>query len=110
MTYFLLLTSNAVSLRRDKSYISILAYRRIQLTFFSVCLKTFKSSDPPLDYIAVVDLKAEHGSAFVSKNVVPLVPASENKITVVPVKYYSNTDTMKLYILKDNKAKAGIYR
>ena len=33
-----------------------------------------------------------------------------NKITVVPVKSYSNTDTVKFYTLRDNKAKAGIYR
>jgi len=41
----LLITSNAVFLRRDKSYISHLASRRIQFTSSSVCLKTFKSSE-----------------------------------------------------------------
>ena len=54
----------------------------------------------PHDDIAIVYPKSE----------ITLVLASENKITVVPVKSYSNTDTLKLYILRFNKAKAGVYR
>lgn len=34
----------------------------------------------------------------------------ENKITLVPRMIYNNAHVMKLYILKDNIGKAGIYR
>jgi hypothetical protein len=134
-TYLLLLLrSNAVTLRWDKSYISHPASGRIQFTSFSVCLKTFKSSDniianivpntdkyPSIDN-TILDSQPNTDSHSISyalhddiavvypKSEISLVPACENKITIVPVKSYSNTDTMKLYILRDNKAKAGIYR
>jgi len=134
-TYLLLLLrSNAVTLRWDKSYISHPASGRIQFTSFSVCLKTFKSSDniianivpntdkyPSIDN-TILDSQPNTDSHSISyalhddiavvypKSEISLLPACENKITIVPVKSYSNTDTMKLYILRDNKAKAGIYR
>ena len=59
--------------------------------------------------IVVVDPHSEEVLAFVPGSVT-LVPASENKITVVPRISYNDTGTMKIDILRDNKAKAGIYR
>lgn len=34
----------------------------------------------------------------------------DNNNNIVPVKIYSNADTMKLKILKENRGKSGIYR
>lgn len=36
--------------------------------------------------------------------------ASQSGIDIVPIKSYSNTDTMRADILKENKGKTGIYR
>lgn len=35
---------------------------------------------------------------------------SSSSSSVIPVKSYSNADSMKLQILKDNRGKSGIYR
>lgn len=119
ITYLLLLLrSNAVTLRRDKSYIFQPAHGKIQFTFFSVCLKTFKSSDNIIANIVpntdkypsigntILDSQANTDGHSIScalhddiavvdpKSEISLVPACDNKITIVPVKSYSNTDTM----------------
>ena len=58
--------------------------------------------------IVVIDPHSEEVLAFVPESVT-LVPASENKITVIPRISYNNTNTIKINILRDNKAKVGIY-
>lgn len=106
----------------------------MQFTSLSVWLKIFKSSDnnianivPNTDKYPSIDntildsqsntdrqsiIYASHDDTAVlyQKSDITLAPANENKIIIVPVKHYSNTYTLKLYILKDNNAKAGIYR
>ena len=59
--------------------------------------------------IVVVDPNSEEVLAVVPGSVT-LVPASENKITVVARTSYNDTGTVKIEILRDNKGKAGIYR
>lgn len=62
--------------------------------------------------IVVADPHSEEVLAVVPGSVTLVLnfPASENKITVVPRMSYNNTGTMKIYILRDNNGKAGIYR
>jgi len=123
-----------VTLKWDKSYISHSASERIQFTSFSVCLKTFKSSDNIIANVVsnidkylsidntILDSQSNTNSHSISyalhddiavvylKSEISLVLACENKITIVLIKSYSNTNTMKLYILRVNKGKADIYR
>lgn len=62
--------------------------------------------------IVVVDPHSEEVLIVVPRAVALVLdfPASENKITVVPRMSYNNTGTTKIYILRDNNSKAGIYR
>lgn len=59
--------------------------------------------------MAVVYPNSEEVLAVVPVSVA-LVPDSKNKITMVPRMSYNDTGAMKIYILKNNKGKAGIYR
>jgi len=111
-----LLASNAVfllakqSIRRDKSrnyhYLNKLQFapfsnkldrQNIGADLVGLC-DAFNTDNP----VSVVDASIEE--------IIAVVPGSENKITFVPRMIYNNADTMKLYILKDNKVKASIYR
>ena len=112
----LLLASNAVfllakqSTRRYKSinhhYLNKLQfapfsnkYDRHNIGAYHVGFCGAFNTDNP---VSVVDASIEE--------IVAVLRCSQSKITFVSRMIYNNPDTMKLYILKDNKGKAGIYR
>lgn len=71
---------------------------------------TILDSQSNTDSQSIIYAPHDDTAVIYQKRDIRLAPTNENKIIIVPVKHYSNTDTLKLYILKDNKAKAGIYR
>ena len=111
----LLLASNAVlllvkqSIRRDKS-INHHDLNKLQFAPFS---NKLDRQNIGADHIGLCDAfntdKPVSAVDACIEVIIALVPCNENKIRFVPRMIYNNADTMKLYILKDNKGKAGIY-
>jgi hypothetical protein len=113
----LLLMSNAVVNRRDKSIlysrVAIIILLSFTIILFVSVFSTF------LGYISIPLLSLNYWLSFLSylsnsdmfsASFIELVQNSDIVIFSTPIVVYSNADTLKLSVLKDNKEKTGIYQ